>query len=63
MKREEWSGELAPALESDIPTEDLRNYVVVSREAFRRRKPASAVSRCDDNSQRKRSDTDGRPQE
>ena len=62
MKREGWSGSLAPAPGSDIAKEDLSNYMVVSRDAFRSRKSASADSRCDDDNQGKRSDTDGRPQ-
>ena len=63
MRREEWCGSQAPALDSDMATEDLSYYVVVSREAFRHRKSALADSRCDDDSQRRRSDTDGRTQE
>ena len=62
MRREEWSGGLTPAPDSDIPTVELSNYLVVSRDAFCRRESALADSRCDDDSQEKRSDTDGRPQ-
>ena len=62
MIHEEWPVGMTHVRGSDMTTEDRRKYVVFSREDFCSATPVSEGNRFNDDSQGKRSDTDGRPE-